>query len=75
MARLKNISPTLNSLAAKLVHQRLQLQDREDTGRLRATVERLIARGVPVDQLLHALSQQTWESQLARQLQAVGLAE
>jgi len=73
MARLKTISPTLNSLAAKLVHQRLQEQEREDTQKLRAVLERLLARGVKVDQLLQALSQQSWESQLARQLQAVGL--
>lgn len=75
MARLKHIAPSLNRLAAKLVHQRLQEQEREDTQKLRATLERLLARGIKVDQLLQALSQQSWESQLARQLQATGLAE
>lgn len=75
MARLKQISPTLNSLCARLVHQRLMEQEREDTNKLRAACERLIARGVKPDKLLEALACRSWESQLAHALQAVGIPE
>lgn len=75
MARLKQISPDLNSLAAKLTHERHQIEAREDTQKLRATLERLIAHGIRPAQLLKVLGQRSWESQLAQALQAVGGAE
>ena len=75
MARLKQISPALNSLCARLVHQRLMAQEAEEIGKLRATCERLISRGVKPDKLLEALGCRSWESQLAQALQAMGIPE
>lgn len=75
MARLKSISPALNSLAAKLTHERHQIEAREDTQKLRATLERLIARGIKPAQLLEALGQRSWESQIAQAMQAAGVPE
>ena len=75
MARLKQISPALNSLCARLVHQRLMEQELAEISKLRATCERLIKRGVKPEKLLEVLGHRSWESQLAQALQAVGIRE
>lgn len=75
MARLKQISPTLNTLCAKLVHERHQVEAQIETRLLRQTIERLLQKGVGVAEVLTVLGHDHWESRLAKQLTEHGLVE
>jgi hypothetical protein len=59
----------------QLVYQRLIAQEAEGIGKLPATCERLIVRGIKPAQVLEALGCRRRESQLAQALQAVGIPE
>jgi len=71
--KLKQVSPALSQLAARVVHVRHQQEAFDETRQLRAALEWLIENGAVVADLMQVLGHPDWENKLTHQLTELGI--